>query len=228
MTLRLILLSFGALSLAGCSGLHSDGPPVQTYILRAAEAPRQIAPESGAAAAQTRPLEQGRSSNETTLLPSVQLPRPSADPGLGTELITLVRSDRRMDYYSGSRWAANLPQVVETLAIDTLRASGRWGAVHDSPSSFLSDFILQINIRRFEADYTDGGPAPTVHVVLDCILARRSGRQLVTAFTAAGAANASENRLGAVVAAFEKAANAALAAMSERSAAAAAAVPPSE
>ena len=39
--------------------------------------------------------------------PSVQLPRPSADPGLATELITLVRSDHRMDYYAGSRWAAD-------------------------------------------------------------------------------------------------------------------------
>jgi cholesterol transport system auxiliary component len=132
-----------------------------------------------------------------------------------------VRSDRRLDYYAGSRWAGELPDVIETLAIDTLRASGEWGAVHESPSPFLSDYLLQINIRRFEADYTDGGVAPKVHVVLDCTLARRIGRELVTAFVAEGVADASENRLSAVVAAFEKAANTALATMAERSAAAA-------
>jgi cholesterol transport system auxiliary component len=156
----------------------------------------------------------------------VQLARPSAGPGLATELITLVRSDHRLDYYVGSRWAADLPDMVETLAIDTLRASGAWGAVHESPSPFLADYVLQINIRRFEADYTDGGVAPKIHVVLDCTLARRIGRDLVTTFVAEGIAAAEENRLSSVVAAFEKAANAALTTMADRSAAAVRNAPP--
>ena len=55
---------------------------------------------------------------------------------------------------------ATLPDVVETLAVDTLRASGAWAAVHESPSPFSADYLLQINIRRFEADYTGGGSKP--------------------------------------------------------------------
>lgn len=196
---RFILLSIMLLA-AGCSGgLHSDGPPVQIYVLRATGS--------------VQPANTGSSTG-----PTVQLPHPSADPGLATELIPLVRSDRRMDYYAGSRWAAELPDVIETLAIDTLRASGAWGAVHESPSPFISEYVLQIDIRRFEADYTDGGVAPKVHVVLDCTLARRVGRELVANFVAEGAAEASENRLGPVVAAFEQAANTALATLAERSA----------
>lgn len=126
-----------------------------------------------------------------------------------------------MDYYMGSRWAADLPDVVETLAIDTLRASGAWGAVHESPSPFFADYLLQINIRRFEADYTSDAAAPKVHVVLDCTLVRRLGRDLVTSFVAEGTADAAENRLSAVVVAFEQAANAALTTLADRSAAAA-------
>ncbi len=205
-----------ALLAAGCSsGLHSDAPPLQIYVLRATATAPRTAEASGAAVA--RPLEASMPAGGTSAAPSVQLPRPSADPGLATELITLVRSDHRMDYYSGSRWAGELPDIVSTLALDTLRASGQWGAVQESPSPFVSDYLLQINIRRFEADYTDGAVAPKVRVVLDCTLARRIGRELVTTFAADASAAATENRLNAVVAAFETAANSAMAIVADRS-----------
>jgi cholesterol transport system auxiliary component len=122
-----------------------------------------------------------------------------------------------MDRYSGSTWAGNLQDVVETLAIDTLRATGNWSAVHDAPSPFAADYLLQINIRRFEADYS-GGEIPKVYVTLDCTIARRIGRELLTSFVAEGVADAQANRMSAVVAAFEKAANSALASVAERSA----------
>jgi cholesterol transport system auxiliary component len=206
-SLALVMLgSLGAL-LSGCSGLHADAPPAQIYILRATARAAEDAPPAANA-------------------PTIQVSRVSADPGLTTQLITHVRSDHRLDYYLGSRWASDLPEVVETLAIDTLRASGAWSAVHESPTPFLADYVLQINVRRFEADYTDGGVAPKIHVVFDCTLARRLGRDLVASFVAEGVAPAEENRLSAVVAAFEQAANAALTTMADRSAAALRAAPP--
>lgn len=215
MSARFALLSIALLA-SGCSGLlQSEAPAPQIYVLRATGSQN-----STSSAASARPLETSASAASSPAAPTVQLPRPSADPGLATQLITLVRSDRRMDYFAGSRWASELPDVVETLAIDTLLASGAWGAVHESPSPFVSEYILQIDIRRFEADYTAGGVAPKVYVVLDCTLARRLGRELVTHFVAEGVAEASENRLGPLVAAFEQAANTALATLAERSAAA--------
>jgi cholesterol transport system auxiliary component len=217
---RFALLSTVLLA-AGCSGgLHSDGPPSQIYILRTAASPPPAADARDAAL--TRGLDASSNpANGAASAPSLQLSRVSAAPGLATDLITLVHSDRRLDYYAGSRWAAELPDVLETLAIGALRASGHWSAVHESPSPFISDYLLDINIRRFEADYSEGGVAPRVYVVLDCTLARRIGRELVMTFVAEGDADAGENRLSVVVAAFEKAANAALATMAERSAAAA-------
>jgi len=215
--LRIATPALLATVIVGCSGgLHSDAPPTQVYILRAAASSTAPAVDGAAVA---RPLDAAGSPSAEA--PSLQLPRPSADPGLSTEAIMLVRSDHRLDYYSGSSWAAALPDVVSTLALDTLRASGQWAAVQESPSPFVADYLLQIDIRRFEADYTDGAPAPKVRVVLDCTLARRIGRDLVSTFVAEASAEASENRMGAVVAAFEKAANAALGIVAERSAQAA-------
>ena len=212
----ILMLSTGML-LTGCSGLlHSDDPPVQIYVLRAAVSPIRAANEQALALNEARTA--SASPAQTEAPPSLQVPRPQADPGLATELITLVRSDHRMDRYAGSSWAGALPDVVETLAMDTLRASGNWSSVNDAPSPFAADYLLQIDIRRFEADYTGGGEAPKVYVTLDCTIARRVGRELLTSFVAEGTADADANKMSAVVAAFEKAANTALATMAQRSA----------
>jgi cholesterol transport system auxiliary component len=217
---RLLLMLSIAVLVSGCSGLlHSEAPPVQVYYLRAAVSPTLAANEQQQAldAARTAAATPAKSS-PTDAPPTLQVPRPQADPGLATELITLMQSDHRMDHYAASSWPGALPDVVETLAIDTLRASGHWAAVHDAPSPFTADYLLQINIRRFEADYTGGGDTPKVYVTLDCTIARRLGRELLTSFVAEGAADASANKMSEVVAAFEKAANLALATMAQRSA----------
>ena len=84
-------------------------------------------------------------------------------------------------------------------------------------------------LRRFEADYTKGGGAPTVFVVLDCTLGRTRDRALLASFTASGSAPARDDRLNAVVAAFESATAAAMTELGRAtSAALASEKPPSE
>ena len=176
--------------LTACSGgLHSDSPATQVYVLRATPHPQ----------AATKP---------PTV--SIHVSRPMAAPGLDSDHIVLVQSDHKMSYYVASRWPADLPSVVESLAVDTLRSTGAWTTVQDSGSAFSSDYLLQIVIRRFEADYAAGGSAPEVHVVLDCTVGRRAGREIIGSFIAEGSSSASANRLGDVVSAFEAAANQAL------------------
>jgi ABC-type uncharacterized transport system auxiliary subunit len=106
--------------------------------------------------------------------------------------------------------------MVEDLAAEALRGSGAWSSVHDSRGAFSADYFLQLDIRRFEADYTEGAD-PRVHIVLGCSLGRRTDRELLANFVAEGHASARANRLSEVVAAFESAARTALATMAERS-----------
>lgn len=186
------------LSLVGCAGLlHSNASPEQVYFLRAT--PIQDAPPAG-----------------NPVKASVHLTRPSAAPGLESAQIVLVQPDRRMSFYRASRWAAPTANLVEMLTIEKLRGSGLWQSVGDSNSAFPSDYVIQMTIRRFEADYTGGGGAPVVHVVLDCMVGKREGREVIATFLAAGSAPAAANRLSAVVAAFEAAVNTALDSMSEQ------------
>ena len=196
------------LGLAGCSGLfQSKEKPDQIYYLRAPAA-RTAGTNSQAAAP---------AATATPAIPaSVRVMRPVAGPGLDTSRIMLVQADRRMNFFSGSRWPATAPEVIEALAVQTLRASGAWASVQGSASPFPADYLLQVHVQRFEADYGEGAGAPVVHVVLDCIVGRREGREMLASFTAAGSAAALANRLGEVVNAFEQATGVALEALSQR------------
>ena len=186
--------AFLSILLAGCSGLlHSTASPDQVYYLQAKPA--------GVVAA-------------AAPAGSLRISHPVADPGLDSDRIVLLRPDRRMDFYAGSRWPGPATQLIEALAVETLRAGGTWRSVEGSTSPFPSDYLLQISVRHFEADYASGGAAPEAHVVLDCILGRREGRTVLKSFRVEGRSAASANRLGSVVAAFEDATNAALGALS--------------
>jgi cholesterol transport system auxiliary component len=204
-----LALLLACLGLTGCSGLfRSNAKPEQIYYLRPPAASAAAPAASGAAA---------------TVAPSAAEPmslrvvRPLADPGLDTTHIMLVQADHRMNFYSGSRWPAPAPELLEALAVQTLRASGEWASVQDSASPFPADYLLQLHVRRFEADYTQGGEAPSAQVVLDCTVGRRQGREVLATFTATGSAAAGTNHLSQVVAAFEQATGAALNALVQQS-----------
>ena len=189
-------LTAGALlMMAGCAGFHSNQAPAQVYTLDPVFEPSKV--ETSATA------------------PSLQLLRPLAAPGLDNEHIALRRSAQRLDYYAASRWPAPLPEFVQSLAVEALRASGKYRAVHAGSSAFAADEILQIEIRRFQAEYAGEGP-PVVHVQLLATLAGRNDRKALASVTAESSVNASENRMQAVAAAFQSAAMAALTELVQR------------
>src|SRR5262249_36691123 len=140
--------------------------------------------------------------------------------GLDTPRIVLVESDRRMSYYTASRWPAPLPEVLEALAVESLNASGSWGSVQSSESPFPFDYVLQIRIRRFEADYTGGSSSPVAHGGPACTGGRGEGREIIARFVGEGPTPAAANRLHEVVAAFEDATNTALESLTTRASAA--------
>jgi len=187
---RILAILTTSFALTACSGVFEsklDAP--QAYVLRLPPATAPAAATSGG---------------------SVLLQRPQAGPGLDSDRIALLRSDQRFDFYAASRWAAPAPDLIESVMLDALRATGAFSAVFDDSAPYAPVYNLRCGLRRFESDYTSerggaGGRAPTVHVALDCTLGRRRDRQLLASFTAQGSSVAGEDRLSAVVAAFEAA-----------------------
>ena len=205
---------------SGCGGLlHSTARPEQSYYLRAPAAAAVHAAAADATAAHAVGTDAAPAPFTGM---SLRVAHPNASPGLESPHIMLVQSDYRMNFLAGARWPASAPEVIESLVVQTLRASGDWSSVADPGSPFPSDFLLQIGVRRFEADYSGGGgAAPVVHVVFDCILGRREGRDVIATFVASGEANAAANRVSAVVGAFEQATDAALNSLAQQAAQAA-------
>ena len=176
------------LMITGCSGLHSKQGAPQTYTLVSAPAPAVVSTPAGAV--------------------TLQVVRPLAAPGLDTDGIALLRETHRLDYYSASRWPAPLPDLVQTLAVDALRASGHFRAVQPDATALLSDDVLQIEIRHCEVEYS--GDSPVVHVQLMATLGQRSDRAMLSSVSAESRKPASENRMQPVVAAFQEAIDEAL------------------
>jgi cholesterol transport system auxiliary component len=197
--------AIAALTLAaGCAGLHSNEAVPQIYTL-ALTAPAGSATSAGPGAPAIPTALGGPAAGAVT----VQVLRPLAAPGLDTNQIALLRDTQRLDYYAASRWAAPLPDLLQTLAVDALRASGRFRAVQPDATAFIADEVLQIEIRHCEVEYSPDG-SPVVHVQLLATLGLRADRALLASFTAESRKSASANRMQPVIAAFQDAVGEAL------------------
>lgn len=204
--MRALLPLMALLALGGCSGLLSSrGAAPVTYVLRPAIATDAVS----AAAASSGPVS----------APSLQVQRVAASPGYSRDEILLTQPDRRLDVFAASRWPDALPVVVERLVVDALRQHGRWSVVHDAAAPFAADQLLRVTVRRFDAEYTSVGGPPTVRVVLDATLARRGDRAVLAAFTVEATSAAAEERMSAIVAAFERATGEALSTLARQVAA---------
>ncbi len=174
-----------ALSLAACSGLRSNAPPTQTYLLQPA-LPAAIA---SPAIAPTASL--------TVVLPTVT-------PGLNSDRISLVHKDGRLDSFAASRWPDALPLVLQPLIIDALRAGGRFRTVQGDGVPFNAEFLLQVEVRQFAIEY-DAAGNPVAAVKLVGTLGRRADRTPVRSFVVAKSVAADANRMAAVIKAYNQA-----------------------
>lgn len=132
--------------------------------------------------------------------------RPRAAAALDTDRIAVVRTDSRFDYYAGVRWSEPAPQMLQQLLVSAFTADGRFAAVVAAPSRVPADLLLDVELRRFEADYPADGAPPAVRVEMLVTLVEARPARRVASFPAIGAATAADNRRAAVVAAFEAAA----------------------
>ena len=186
-------------SLAGCGGgLKSNKPAEQIYVLKPAVAAAATA------------------SVATAML---VVARPTVQPGLDTSNIALTRAGNRLDYFAGSRWGASLSQVVGALAVESLFASGKFASVtDDTHGASGAGFELVLTVRHFEAQYAADDEAPMARVDFECMLIARPPRTTVGRCDSQASVPASGNRMAAIVAALETAAQRALGDVAQKAA----------
>ena len=132
--------------------------------------------------------------------------RPDLAPGLDSERIAVLKG-RQLDYYRGAQWGGRMAEVVQTLLVDSFEDQQLFRSVTSEQSRVASEYVLDISVRDFQAEYASDGDAPTAHVTILGRLIRVVDRQLVDTFAATAQSKAADNRLGPVAAAFETAAH---------------------
>lgn len=175
-----------ALSCAGCSGslFDSDLPVPSSYVIASA-------PAGSVTGAPTTPVD-------------ISIGRPDFAPGLDTERIAVLKG-RQLDYYRGARWGARTVEVVQSVLVGTINDQNLFRSVTAEQARVANDYILDVEVRNFEADYASGS-IPEAHVMIIGRLIRIVDRKLVTTVSGESRVRATEERMTAVAAAFEAAA----------------------
>jgi cholesterol transport system auxiliary component len=187
---RQIVLGAGAIWLSGCGSVQLLPAPMapQLYVLRPQAMPPMGAPVRW----------------------RLSVGVPDAPASLDTARIALMRSPTTMDYFANAAWNERVPLIVQRLLIQTFDASNRIVSVDRDTAGLETDYLLETDIRDFEARYATPDGAPEIAIGIQAKMARMPEREIVGSLSVTQQAQASGNNLDSIVLAFHQATGAAI------------------
>lgn len=184
---RAFLALFLLVTLSSCIGLPKPQPPATVYQL---QAPAQgLMAQPPALPAGTR----------------LEIPEPGVAAGLDKDRIALaLDGGRRLDYYAGAKWPAALPEVIQDVAIATLRQSLPGLSVDDDENMTGATHRLRMDVQSFAPVYASAATTlPQVRVSVRFALIRLSDNAILSDITLGADQPVRANTLGDVTAALE-------------------------
>lgn len=180
---NLLFTGASLFALSGCSSLHLLEPSQELgkmYVL---------SPNLPSVAGAQRPSWQ------------MAVAQPEAPSSLSTDRIAIRRGEE-MDYYANAQWTDAAPKLLQTLFVQALEKNG--ANVASDLAGIHADYILQSELRTFEARYSNGDAPPTivVDVTMKLMTARSAAIMASRDFHLEQAASA--NSVEAAVAAFDQ------------------------
>jgi cholesterol transport system auxiliary component len=190
--LRLLVLGACALTLSGCISLLPKSKPAQLYRFgqtATAEAPR--APSPGEAQA---------TGGVGVFRANGTFARESASDRL------LTITGEKAAYVAGARWVAPATVLFDQAVLSAFDAAPGKVRLLARGEATKSAYALRLDVRNFEAHY-DSGPsaAPTVVVRVRAVLSRQQDSALVGETIFEASVRARDNRVGAIIEAYDKA-----------------------
>jgi len=179
--LRLFSVLF-ALALAGCASWLGSGD--------AGEHPTIYAPTPHLALDRNGP----------TLDASVLIAAPSAAPMLDSPRIMVRLAGDELQFLRGARWSRAAPELLQDALLHVLEDSGKVQVARQD-SGLAADWLLVMDIRRFEADYTQG-PVPVIHIVVSAKLLNRQDKRIIAAQIFSHSETAQTSSTDAIISAF--------------------------
>jgi len=192
---RTVLIALLGVTLAACAGslFKNKAAPPTMYVLRATRSTPAADPPSD------------------NLPSDLGVLRPRVRAGLDTDRIAALYPDRHMDYFAAVRWSGPLDEVLQDLAVEQFHTNPGLRNVSAEASVFASTYWLEIVVADFQAEYSAAGGPPTVHVHLQARVGNSADRHVLARFEPDVHETATDNRMSAIVDAYNRAADQALA-----------------
>jgi cholesterol transport system auxiliary component len=196
---RTVLVALASLTLAACAGslFKNKAAPPTMYMLGATRNTPAADPRGGQPPGDVVPAE-------------LAVLRPRVRAGLDTDRIAALYPDRHMDYYADVRWSGPLDEVLQDLAVQEFHVNLKVSNVSADVSVFASAYWLEIEVMAFQAEYSAAGGPPTVHVHFQARLGNSGDRHVLARFEPDVREPAADNRMSAIVDAYNRAADQAL------------------
>jgi cholesterol transport system auxiliary component len=200
-----MLLALLGMMLGACAGslFKNKAAPPTMYLLGATHSSAPVVDSSHG------------EPTSNAVLSDLAVLRPRVRAGLNTDRIAALYPDRHLDYYADVRWSGPLDEVLQDLAVQQFHANPTLSNSAAETSVFSSPYWLEIDVIDFQAEYTTTGGAPTVHVHLQARLGNSGDRRVLRRIEPDVRETATDNRMSAIVDAYNRAADEAFSAIGD-------------
>ena len=180
---HLLTLAGGTALLGGCS-LFSEPPP-QLYML---------------------PSKHTYDADLPTVRWQLIVAEPVAPQSLDTARIALSHSPTKLDYFAASAWTDRAPVMIQGLIVESFENTGKILAVGRQDTDLRADYVLQTELRDFEARYYHGTEQPPeIYVRFGAKLVKMPDRVIIGDTNIVQQVVAERNDIESIIGAFDDA-----------------------
>ena len=131
------------------------------------------------------------------------VPRPHADATVDSTRILVRPEPGEVQVYKGAAWTRSTPELVQDTLVRAFADSGRLPGVSRRGDGVGAEYVLLLDLRSFESDYTATG-APQARIVIGARLLRASDKRVVATRRFEHLAPAQGTDVASVAQAFEQ------------------------
>jgi cholesterol transport system auxiliary component len=135
---------------------------------------------------------------------------PRALAPLGSDRMVVMPQPGIIEFYKGVRWRDRSTLILQELLVRAFQGGASWDGVSRPESGIRGDFILQSDLRDFQAEYRFAS-TPTVVVRIDSQLIDGSTHRIVASRSVAIERPCASSAVGVVFSTFEQAVSEAVA-----------------
>jgi cholesterol transport system auxiliary component len=181
--LRHLTVALIVLSLVGCSKMFTE-PPRPLYRLTASS---------------------DFPTNTRHVSAQLSIGVPYAPNAIDTTRIAMSRSPTSLDYLADGDWTDRAPAIVQTALIEAFENSKAVNAVGPDSLDLRADFVIQGDLRHFEAVYDSASATPVVWIALAVKLVKVPEQKILAETLISAREPAAANATPSIVVAFNTA-----------------------